>query len=90
MKTAKEFREIAIIKMSTPNMVEAARLIETLIFDAIGQGKSHISLNTTSAIYRNLCVLTNGCDKLETYLKLHEYTVSTSIFDGNCFFEVSF
>ena len=90
MKTAQEFREIAIKEMSTPDMVEASKLIETLIFDAIGQGKNYISLNTGSPIYRNLCVLTKGCDKLKTYLVLHGYDVNTSIFDGNSFFKVSF
>ena len=90
MKTAQEFREIAIIKMSTPDMVEAARLIETLIFDAINKGKNYISLYIGSATYRDLCDLTNGYDNLKTYLELHGYTVSSSVFDGNCFFEVSF
>mgnify|MGYP003291801282 CR=1 FL=1 len=90
MKTAQEFREIAIKEMSTPDMVEAAKLIETLIIDAINRGKNYISLDTGSATYRNLCVLTKGCDKLETYLELHGYIVSTSIFDSNSFFKVSF
>ena len=90
MKTAQEFREIAIIKMSTPDMVEASKIIETLIFDTISQGKSYISLNTKFTIYRDLCDLAKGCDKLQTYLELHGYTVNTSIFDGNCFFKVSF
>lgn len=90
MKTAKEFREIAIIKMSTPDMVEAARLIETLIFDAISKGKNYISLNIGSAAYRDLCDLTKGYDNLKTYLELHGYTVSTNGFDGSSFFTVSF
>lgn len=90
MKTAQEFREIAIKEMSTPDMVEATRLIETLIIDAINKGKNYISLNTGFATYRDLCDLAKGCDKLKTYLELHGYTVSSSVFDGNCFFEVSF
>lgn len=90
MKTAQEFREIAIKTMSTPDMVEASRLIETLIIDAINKGKNHISLNTGYATYRDLCSLANGCVKLKTYLELHGYTVSTSVFDGSSFFNVSF
>ena len=90
MKTAQEFREIAIKKMSTPDMVEATKLIESLIFDAIGQGKNYISINTGSTIYRHLCVLTNGYDNLKTYLELHGYTVDTSYFDDSDFFTVSF
>ena len=89
MRTAQEFREIAIKRMSTPDMVLAARIIEELMLDAIAQGKSYISLNTTFATYRDLCDLTKGRDKLETYLELHGYTVSSSVFDGNCFFTVS-
>ena len=90
MKTAQEFREIAIIKMSTPDMVEAARLIETLMFDAIGQGKNYISLHTVSVTYKTLCDLANGYDKLKTYLELHGYTVNTSRFDDSGVFIVSF
>lgn len=90
MKTAQEFRKIAIIKMSTPDMVEAAKLIETLIFDAINKGKNYISLNTGYATYRDLCDLTNGYDNLKTYLELHGYTVDTSCFDGSSFLTVSF
>ena len=90
MKTAQEFREIAIKKLSTPDMVEAARRIETLIFDAIDRGKNYISLNTGYATYRDLCDLTNGYDNLKTYLELHGYTVDTSYFDDSSFFTVSF
>lgn len=90
MKTAQEFREIAIKRMSTPDMVEASRLIETLIVDAINKGKNYISFNIGSATYRDLCDLTKGYDNLKTYLELHGYTVSTSGFDGSCFFQVSF
>ena len=90
MKTAQEFREIAIIKMSTPDMVKAARLIETLIFDAINKGKNYISLHTGSATYRDLCDLTKGYDNLKTYLELHGYTVDFYVFDGDGFFTVSF
>lgn len=90
MITAQEFREIAIKKMSTPDMVEAARLIEVLIFDAINKGKNYFSLNTGYATYRDLCDLTKGHDNLKTYLELHGYTVDTSVFDGSSFFTVSF
>ena len=90
MKTAQEFREIAIKEMSTPDMVEAARLIEVLMFDAINKGKNYISLNTGYVTYRDLCVLTKGYDNLKTYLELHGYTVDTSVFDGSSFFTVSF
>lgn len=90
MKTAQEFRDIAIKEMSTPDMVEAARTIESLIYVAINKGENYISLNTESAAYRYLCDLTNGCDNLKTYLKLHGYTVVTSHFDGSSFFTVSF
>ena len=90
MKTAKEFREIAIIKMSTPDMVEAARLIESLIYVAISKGKNYISLNIGSSTYRDLCDLTKGYDNLKTYLELHGYTVDMNGFDGASFFTVSF
>jgi hypothetical protein len=90
MKTAQEFREIAIKEMSTPDMVEAAKLIEVLIFDAINKGKNYISLNTGYATYRDLCDLAKGYDNLKTYLELHGYTVSSSGFDGSSFFTVSF
>lgn len=90
MKTAQEFREIAIIKMSTPDMVEAARLIETLIFDAISNSKNYISLNTGSATYRDLCDLAKGYDNLKTYLEFHGYTVKMTRFDDVSFFTVSF
>lgn len=90
MKTAQEFREIAIKEMSTPNMVLAAKEIEARIFDAIGQGKNYISLNTGCDAYRYLCYLTNGYDNLKTYLELHGYTVDTNYFDDNSFFTVSF
>jgi hypothetical protein len=90
MKTAQEFREIAIKKMSTPDMVEAAGKIESLIYVAINKGENYISLNTGSVTYRYLCDLTKGYDNLKTYLELHGYTVSTSGFDGSSFFTVSF
>ena len=90
MKTAQEFREIAIKEMSTPSMVLAAKEIEARIFDAIGQGKNYVSINTGYATYRDLCDLTKGYDNLKTYLELHGYTVDTSVFDGNSFFTVSF
>ena len=90
MKTAQEFREIAIKEMSTPDMLEAARLIETLMFDAINKGKSYISLNTGFATFRDLCDLAKGYDNLKTYLELHGYTVGTSSFDCISFFTVSF
>jgi hypothetical protein len=90
MKTAQEFREIAIKKMSTPDMVEAAGKIESLIYVAINKGENYISLNTGSVTYRYLCDLTKGYDNLKTYLELHGYTVSTSHFDGDSFFKVSF
>ena len=90
MKTAQEFREIAIKRMSTPDMVEAAKLIETLIFDAINKGSNYVSLNTEYATYRDLCDLTKGYDNLKIYLELHGYTVDTSCFDGYSFFTVSF
>jgi hypothetical protein len=90
MKTAQEFRKIAIEKMSTPDMVVAAKTIESLMFDAINKGKNYISLNTGYVMYRDLCDLTKGCDNLKTYLELHGYTVSTSCFDGSSFFTVSF
>lgn len=90
MKTAQEFREIAIKKMSTPDIIEASNLIETLICESIGKSKNYISLNTRSVTYRYLCDLAKGYDKLKTYLELHGYTVSTSVFDDNSFFTVSF
>lgn len=90
MKTAQEFREIAIKKLSTPDMVEASKIIETLILDAISNSKNYISLNTGSATFRDLCDLTKGYDNLKTYLELHGYTVSTNHFDGSSFFTVSF
>lgn len=90
MKTAQEFREIAIKKMSTPDMVVAAKIIESLMLDAINRGKNYISLNTGYATYRDLCDLTKGYDNLKTYLELHGYTVDTSAFDGSGFFTVSF
>ena len=90
MKTAQDFREIAIKRMSTPDMVEAARLIETLIFDAINKGKNYFSLNAEYATYRDLCVLTKGYDNLKTYLELHGYTVSMDVFYGSRFLTVSF
>ena len=90
MKTAQEFREIAIKEMSTPDMVEASKIIETLIFDAINKGNNYISLNTGYATYKDLCDLTKGYDNLKTYLELHGYTVSTSRFDDVGFFTVSF
>ena len=90
MKTAKEFREIAIIRMSTPDMVVAAKMIESLMFDAINKGKNYISLNIGSAAYRDLCDLTKGYDNLKTYLELHGYTVDMNGFDGSSFFTVSF
>lgn len=84
MKTAQEIREIAIKKMSTPDMIEASKLIETLIYDAINKGRNYISFK------RNLFDLTKDYDKLKTYLELHGYTVTTSVFDGSSFFTVSF
>lgn len=90
MKTAQEFREIAIKKMSTPDMMETTGLIESLIYIAINKGENYISLNTGSTTYRYLCDLTKGYDNLKTYLELHGYTVDTSCFDGNSFFTVSF
>lgn len=90
MKTAQEFREIAIKKMSTPDMVKAARIIETFILDAINNSKNYISLNTGFASFRGLCDLAKGYDNLKTYLELHGYTVDTSVFDGRSFFTVSF
>jgi hypothetical protein len=76
--------------MSTPDMVEAAGKIESLIYVAINKGENYISLNTGSVTYRYLCDLTKGYDNLKTYLELHGYTVSTSHFDGDSFFKVSF
>ena len=90
MKTAQEFREIAIKEMSTPDMVAAAKLIETLIFDAINKGKNYVSLNTGYATYRDLWDLAKGYDNLKTYLELHGYTVKMSRFDDISFFTVSF
>ena len=90
MKTAQEFRELAIKKMSTPDMVEATRTIETLILDAISNSKNYISLNTGSVVYKYLCDLTKGYDNLKTYLELHGYAVDTNVFDDSSFFTVSF
>lgn len=90
MKTAQEFREIAIKEMSTPDMLKAARIIETLILNAISNSKNYISLNTGYATYRDLCDLAKGYDNLKTYLELHGYTVDTSCFDGSSFLTVSF
>lgn len=90
MKTAQEFREIAIKEMSTPDMIEASKLIETLIYDAINKGRNYISLNTGFVTYRDLCDLAKGYDNLKTYLELHGYTVSPIGFDDNTFFTVSF
>ena len=90
MKTAQEFREIAIKEMSTPDMVEAAGQIESLIYVAINKGENYISLNTGSATYRYLCNLTKGYDNLKTYLELHGYAVDTNVFDDSSFFTVSF
>ena len=90
MTTAQEFREIAIKEMSTHDMVEAARIIETLILSAISNSKNYISLNTGSATFRDLCGLTKGYDKLKTYLELHGYIVSTSGFDGSSFSQYRF
>lgn len=90
MKTAQEFREIAIKEMSTPDMVKAARIIETFILDAINKGKNYISINTEFASFRGLCDLAKGYDNLKTYLELHGYTVKMTMFDNVGFFTVSF
>ena len=90
MKTAQEFREIAIKRMSTPDMLEASKIIETLICDAINKGNNYISITTGSETFKDLYVLTKGCEKLKTYLELHGYTVDMKFFDGNSFFTVSF
>ena len=80
MKTAQEFREgfkdVAIKAMSTPDMVKASKIVESLIYEAICESKNYIHFYRASQTYKDLCVLTKGYRNLKTYLELHGYTVS--------------